>query len=1379
MARSILASVHISSIYSTSQTYNVPIDTSRRDVPIAEVDQDVLLEHASFSSVFSSDSTGTIFLRVIHGGLVLEIIPVSIGRRIRFSFPAPIIPSPAILLHQLSELRIFVVTESGSLFTLTFPLSEAENIAVFDVTPPTPTWCKEYLITSPADELEGPVYIKDIDCILVALNKGRFLRLDCGLDYSIWQESVHRIKTSWASYLVSDSEESQIISFASYPPPTDSVIIFSLSRDRTLRAWSHGTCVASYTIRSIMRSSSSPAPRAETPAADTKAPLLDPEPRTLIRILHASEDDIADDNLRILVFIPNPASPESGGWFHLFRISPNRTVSKDLYYIRSIACSPRTAGGELRDFMVHHSTLYALWDQNGQPVVEATPFDPDVLEETEEGEIWHAAIYSSQIELTPDHLDELLLRSGGASLIDTFMTAILRPGFFSQFTIETALQQYTDSLLSLPGAQPWPLKQSYITLSEHIAAVVGCTVNVTVDPRTGVAQRANYWNALKRDWEGFVARCREIERSGRWPLSLGLAQDGTVLVLERERAGCVATSDQPLEVLSVLKIDDMPCDYPILKIGDSLRRKLSNAETHARETQFETMVSQERGYTYAETLEHCILSLEEPRHDLTQTVLGQLDGIRDLAVDLERILDVITSTNPEIKLEDPELDDSNPVQVMSTASQWSRGVTTAYVLASIEARYELCLTLVLLLFHIDHRRQELSPTLLSRIFATFRNVIISRFLAWQPAGDPDGTQPTTPTDQDMVILRGLQNMAVSPQHPAPRAGDAQFSPTYSLIHRLIEEGVSTAGESLPEAAFAHFCNLSLLCSQDAAEVTNNEVSLCKWLFDLGFRDVALEVIGRLPRSPGISYVHGLILVQIGRTDDGASLLQRVGTGFGPGACLSREDGEALHHVLPKIGDESYTEYSYYRWIATMFERAGHAYESVRFYRLAIELANVDLDTSDLWRKVISGYTELDMFEDAYMALVTAPYESIKREAVSQLVQAMCEANAVDRLMSLNFVGLPNEVENALSFKVRNADPLSRPMYPQVLYAWYVFRGDFRNAAATMYQFARRLSSYMTSPEQFIALSEMQAQAYLVAMNALSLIDPKSAWISMPVTPDAVSQSHKRRKLSKHIPDDKYHLGCRDAEVVDLADLRYEYTLVHSRLELVKRQPDLLAASQHFLSGPQIVSAYAQAGSYDYAMSAARSLDVDMTELFERLTVQCLRLTRRGEAALQDDTAEWLHSDRVAAWPGTVAERGWRYLRTALERHDTAETEHAYRKAAAEKILELDRARALPSWLVDFFMAHQPEYLIRTCLRFDLVADAVEHCLTLVRKANAAAPSSRAAASTYLPYGLIDAVVASAERSKDLTPDAHNLLAALRTEVTARVKRMQKWSTVQA
>lgn len=57
----------------------------------------------------------------------------------------------------------------------------------------------------------------------------------------------------------------------------------------------------------------------------------------------------------------------------------------------------------------------------------------------------------------------------------------------------------------------------------------------------------------------------------------------------------------------------------------------------------------------------------------------------------------------------------------------------------------------------------------------------------------------------------------------------------------------------------------------------------------------------------------------------------------------------------------------------------------------------------------------------------------------------------------------------------------------------------------MVQYARRLSSHMKSSQYFVVLSEMQAHAYLVAMNALSLIDPKNAWISMPIAPEVASQ----------------------------------------------------------------------------------------------------------------------------------------------------------------------------------------------------------------------------------------------------------------------------------
>ena len=57
---------------------------------------------------------------------------------------------------------------------------------------------------------------------------------------------------------------------------------------------------------------------------------------------------------------------------------------------------------------------------------------------------------------------------------------------------------------------------------------------------------------------------------------------------------------------------------------------------------------------------------------------------------------------------------------------------------------------------------------------------------------------------------------------------------------------------------------------------------------------------------------------------------------------------------------------------------------------------------------------------------------------------MCEENAVEKLVQFDFTGITSEIEAALAFKARNADPRSRPSYPKILYAWYVKRGDYRN-----------------------------------------------------------------------------------------------------------------------------------------------------------------------------------------------------------------------------------------------------------------------------------------------------------------------------------------------
>jgi len=57
----------------------------------------------------------------------------------------------------------------------------------------------------------------------------------------------------------------------------------------------------------------------------------------------------------------------------------------------------------------------------------------------------------------------------------------------------------------------------------------------------------------------------------------------------------------------------------------------------------------------------------------------------------------------------------------------------------------------------------------------------------------------------------------------------------------------------------------------------------------------------------------------------------------------------------------------------------------------------------------------------------------------------------------------------------------------------------------MYQRARKLHDLMGEPALFFSLVEDQLEAYMVAINALSLVDQKNAWIILPVSLDNVHE----------------------------------------------------------------------------------------------------------------------------------------------------------------------------------------------------------------------------------------------------------------------------------
>lgn len=57
------------------------------------------------------------------------------------------------------------------------------------------------------------------------------------------------------------------------------------------------------------------------------------------------------------------------------------------------------------------------------------------------------------------------------------------------------------------------------------------------------------------------------------------------------------------------------------------------------------------------------------------------------------------------------------------------------------------------------------------------------------------------------------------------------------------------------------------------------------------------------------------------------------------------------------------------------------------------------------------------------------------------------------------------------------------------------------------------------------------------------------------------------------------------------------------------------------------------------------------------------------------------------------------------------------------MLEIDRLRAPPAWLAEFFQDREPEFLIRTFLRFDLVTQAIDNTLLMIKKVCGAMPPS--------------------------------------------------------
>ena len=178
MDGSLLVATQLSSLFPATQAVTVPVETKRTNSPyLPDEESSDLDEHASYSSILHEQTTGTILLRLLDKGLVLELISLSTSEvpPIRFIFPSAVLPSPSVLVWRDSEIHVIAVTVTGSVHRLVLPIGPGYTLWKDNV---HSRWASEYLIKNGATELDGIVHVHGCDCVLIGLKNGALLRLE-------------------------------------------------------------------------------------------------------------------------------------------------------------------------------------------------------------------------------------------------------------------------------------------------------------------------------------------------------------------------------------------------------------------------------------------------------------------------------------------------------------------------------------------------------------------------------------------------------------------------------------------------------------------------------------------------------------------------------------------------------------------------------------------------------------------------------------------------------------------------------------------------------------------------------------------------------------------------------------------------------------------------------------------------------------------------------------------------------------------------------------------------------------------------------------------------------------------------------------------------
>ncbi|ETE72717.1 Nuclear pore complex protein, partial [Ophiophagus hannah] len=413
--------------------------------------------------------------------------------------------------------------------------------------------------------------------------------------------------------------------------------------------------------------------------------------------------------------------------------------------------------------------------------------------------------------------------------------------------------------------------------------------------------------------------------------------------------------------------------------------------------------------------------------------------------------------------------------------------------------------------------------------------------------------------------------------------------------------------------------------------------------------------------------------------------------------------------------------------------------------LIIQLATLAItEAADDWRSqatlrtcIFKHHLDLGHNNQAYEALTHNPDPSRQLDCLRQLVVVLCERSQLQDLVEFPYVNLHNEVVGIIEYRARAVDLMTHNYY-ELLYAFHIYRHNYRKAGTVMFEYGMRLGREVRT----LPGLQKQANCYLAAINCLRLIRPQYAWIVQPAS-GAVYERPGASPKRNHDGECAAAPTGSHIEILELQDLEKECMLAHIRLTLAQHDPTSAAITGNS-SPKELVALLVQAGLFDTAISLCQTYKLSLRPVFEGLTFKCIKLQFGGEAVLAE-AWDWLAANQLSSVITTkknsATDEAWRLLASYLDKYKSENS--PYHRCVINKLLS--HGVPLPNWLINSYKKVDAAELLRLYLNYDLLEEAVDLVLEYVDALLGKGhdyfgiefPLSATTPIVWLPYSAID------------------------------------------